>query len=299
MRVKTSQQGNQVSATGVKVRPQPSLMTQTPALDGRATSLLNFQHIYGNRLTQQMLRPALLQRQMAVSRPGDECGASEMGEERIQRDENPASDDAFPVINLEFAVDPGQTQRCCTCGTPPCVGHLGPPAAGDNTAQNGMNLVATILHTIASSTRSLDYGFVQIVRARRCLEFLPAVGGGWTVTNEWPVGTNDVFGACATCTTPQVRDGLPEIVFADAPGFVTANSRLGAPAFGNQLMQRANLQTWVIAREGRGPWRRISVTFNWHSVSWIRRDPAGNWELNPGHNRIGPGWASFGAGCPA
>jgi len=223
-------------------------------------------------------------------------GTSEKYEGTIQRKEKSDSADAFPLINVEFAANPGQPQRCCTCGTPPCASHLGPAVVGDITAQNGMNLVATILHTIASSAKPLDYGFVQTVQSRQCLEHLPALGGGWVVTDQRPAGSNDVFDPCATCTTPQVRDSIPEIVFADAPGLRT---RLRAPAFGNQLMQKANLQTWVIARESRGPWRRISEPFRWHSVSWVRRDIAGNWELNPGHNEIGPGWTRFGAGCPA
>lgn len=218
----------------------------------------------------------------------------------LQRQPDPDADntDAFPEVNAELVLDPGQRQRCCTCGTPPCVAHLGAAVPGDPTAQNGVNLVATLLHTIASSSRSLDYGFVQVMQTRRCLEFLAAVGGGWTIVDNQPAGTNDVFGACATCTTPIVRDVLPEIVYADAPGLALAGSQIGARAFGNQLVQRGNFQTWVIARAGRQPWRRISEPVRWHSLSWIRSDAAGNWELNPGHNEIGPGWTRFGGGCP-
>jgi hypothetical protein len=217
----------------------------------------------------------------------------------LQREPDPDSDDtdAFPLVNAELVLDPAQHQRCCTCGTPPCVAHLGPAVPGDPTAQNGMNLVATLLHTIASSSRPLDYGFVQVVQARRCLEFLPSVGGGWENVLERPPGSNDVFDPCATCTTPRVTDGLPEIVFSDSPG-IAIGANIGDPAFGNQIVQRGNFATWVIAREGRRPWRRISEPVRWHSLSWMRRDAAGNWELNPGHNQIGLEWTRFGAGCP-
>jgi hypothetical protein len=218
------------------------------------------------------------------------------GELLISRQEAPAGDE-FPVINAEFDANPGHPQRCCTCGTPPCLAHNGPPGPADDTAQNGMNLVAKILHTIASSSRALDYGFVQITHARRCFQFNP--GDAWDTVLDRPPGSNDVFGACATCTVPQIRDGLPEIVFSDAPGFAMPNTIIGTPAFGNQLMQRANFHTWVIAREDNHPWQRISEPVHWHSVSWIRRDAAGNWELNPGQNEIGPGPAPMAAGCPA
>src|SRR5262249_22713405 len=95
---------------------------------------------------------------------------AKIDEAKIQRKENPDNANVFPSINLEFMANLGQKQRCCTCGTPPCVSHLGSAVVGDNTAQNGMNLVATILHTIASSARLLDYGFVQVVQSRQCLE---------------------------------------------------------------------------------------------------------------------------------
>lgn len=234
--------------------------------------------------------------QDAAAEPAETLAADSVWQRAPAPD--PTDTEAFPVVNAELVLDPAQPQRCCTCGTPPCVAHLGPAVPGDPTAQNGMNLVATILHTIASSTRSLDYGFVQTAQARRCLEFLPAHGGGWTNVLERPAGSNDVFDPCATCTTPRVRDTLPEIVFSDAPGFAIPGAHIGDLAFGNQIMQQGNFQTWVIAREARQPWHRISEPVRWHSRSWMRRDAAGNWELNPGHNQIGPGWTRFGAGCP-
>ena len=110
-------------------------------------------------------------------------------------------------------------------------------------------------------------------------------------------GHDDSPVADATCRIPDSRN---EITMTDAPGYGRGGTiRLGgrAQADTEELTLRMNAVNWVIARERPGRWQRISELFRWHSVSGIRRDAAGNWELTPGGNRIGENHTWIG-GCP-
>ena len=195
----------------------------------------------------------------------------------------------LPAAEFVRFVTSGSVRCCRVAGTGGCPPHLGAAQPGDPRPKNGMNLVASI----TGHRPGVEYGFVQVIHMQQCLRFSAALGGGWGTSDSRGPGSDDSPIPGATCPVPDARN---EITMTDAPGFTIA---LG----GNELTdaeeatQRMNATNWVIAREPSRPWRRISELFRWHSVTAIRRNAAGNWELTPRANLIGEGYINVG-GCP-
>jgi hypothetical protein len=145
---------------------------------------------------------------------------------------------------------------------------------------------------ISGDRPGIEYGFVQVEHDSSCDRDTAAAGGAWHQTITGP-GEADGPNAGATCTRPNAAG---EITMTDAPGFAAA---LGgaAPGGRDEMSMRMNATDWVIARERPGKWQRISDLFVWHSITRIRRNGAGNWELFPGGNAVGQGAVTLG-GCP-
>jgi hypothetical protein len=195
---------------------------------------------------------------------------------------------AMPTAALARFVTTGPVQCCRVAGDHGCPPHLGPSTAADGRDQNGMNLV----FTISGDRPGIQYGFVQVEHDSLCSRNSAAAGGAWNQTITGP-GAADGPIPAATCLTPNAAN---EITMTDAPGFATALG--GAPPAGlDEMSMRMNASDWVIARQGRGRWQRISDLFVWHSISRIRRNGAGNWELFPNGNSLGQGATALG-GCP-
>jgi hypothetical protein len=151
-----------------------------------------------------------------------------------------------------------------------------------------MNLV----FTVNGHRPGIQYRFVQRIEFRRCNRWDAANGGNWDQLDHGGPGRPDSPVRNATCPIPNANH---EITMMDAPGFDIA---LGGPGFPlmDENTLRMNASNWVIAREGRGPWRRISAVFHWFSITRVRRSAAGTLELVPGGNRIGAGSRLIG-GC--
>lgn len=199
----------------------------------------------------------------------------------------------LPTANFARFVTRGRVRCCRDRGRGECPPHLGVARRGDPRPQNGMNLVATI----AGHRPGVEYGFVQVIHFRRCIRYSAGVGGGWGEVDSGGPGHGDSPVADATCRISNSRN---EITMTDAPGYGRGGTiRLGGRTLANteELTLRMNAVNWVIARERPGRWERISELFRWHSVTGIRRDAAGNWELTPSGNRIGEGHTWIG-GCP-
>ncbi len=196
---------------------------------------------------------------------------------------------ALPVATFARFVTAGPV-RCCSAAMA-CPPHLGCAVAGDPFAVNGMNL----FFTIAGHRPTVEYGFVQVISSMACDRRNPAGGAAWVVTDQDAPGTDDSPFPGATCTRPNAAN---EIGMEDDPGFGNGPGLGGGGSPGwDERSFRMNATDWVIARELPGRWRRISDLFAWHSISRIRRNAAGNWELFPGGNAIGRGYTRIG-GCP-
>jgi hypothetical protein len=153
-----------------------------------------------------------------------------------------------------------------------------------------MNLVAVV----SGHRPGIEYSFAQAIQFRRCMRFTPALGGNWQQVDSQGPGYPDSPVSDAMCPVPDAHN---EITMTDAPGFRLALGQAGPPPGVQELSSRANAVNWIIAREGRGKWHRISDLFRWYSVTRIRRNAAGNWELSPAGNAIGRGSVKIG-GCP-
>ncbi len=186
-------------------------------------------------------------------------------------------------------VTSGRVRCCRAAGPKGCPSHLGAAQPGDPRPKNGMNLVAAV----TGHRPGIEYGFVQVIHMQQCVRFSAAIGGGWGTSDSRSPGSDDSPIPEATC---QIPDAQNEITMTDAPGFSIALGSAELPD-AEETTQRMNATNWVIAREPRQPWRRISELFRWHSVTAIRRNTAGNWELTPRANRIGEGYTNVG-GCP-
>lgn len=202
----------------------------------------------------------------------------------------PGTATALPTATFaEFATS-GQVRCCRLHGPAGCPPHLGVAKPGDSHAKNGMNLS----FSISGHRPSVEYGFVQVVHSKQCVHDDPANGGWWKAGEQGP-GLADSPDPGATCTRP---NRLSHITMADAPGETTMlGSREGVDPTLTEVTRRTNATDWVIAREGSGPWTRVSEFFHWHSTTWIRRDAAGRWVLAPRGNSIGKGFTAIGS-CP-
>lgn len=204
----------------------------------------------------------------------------------IQREDDPPAQGAQLPTAQATLVTRGRV-RCCR--HPFCPTHLGVARPRDPRPQNGVNIRAVITRHRAG----VEYGFVQTVHSRQCMRFSASLGGGWARGRYRVPGSDDSPEPFATCRRPNARG---EILMADGPGLIVGLNT--PPEAGlEEMTQRANLTTWVIARQRPGRWRRISGLVRWHSVTRIRRGVAGNWELVPGRNRLGTGYTRVG-GCP-
>ncbi len=195
----------------------------------------------------------------------------------------------FPNATFTRFDTKGPVRCCKDRGRGECPTHLGEAIPGDARPQNGMNLV----FSLGGHRPGIEYGFVQVIHSQQCFLLDAAVGGGWDQAQSNPPGSDDSPVVDATCPIPDARN---EITMTDAPGLLIPLGSRGMPHT-EQHTQRVNATDWVIARERPGPWQRISEQFQWHSVTRIRRNPAGNWELVPGANRIARGFTKIG-GCP-
>lgn len=195
----------------------------------------------------------------------------------------------FPSAAFVRFVTSGRVRCCRAAGPKGCPPHLGVAQPADPRPKNGMNLVASI----TGHRPGIEYGFVQVIHMQQCVRFSAAIGGGWGTSDSRGPGSDDSPIPEATCSVPDAQN---EITMTDAPGFSIALGSAELPD-AEEATQRMNATNWVIAREPRQPWRRISELFRWHSVTAIRRNNAGNWELAPRANRIGEGYINVGS-CP-
>jgi hypothetical protein len=195
----------------------------------------------------------------------------------------------FPTATFARFVTSGPV-RCCNDvhHTGQCPPHLGPAVPGDPQPQNGMNLV----FRVDGHRPGIQYRFVQRIEFQRCIRWAPVNGGNWELLDRAGPGHPDSPVRNATCPIPNANN---EITMMDAPGFQIALGGSGTVGI-DEITVRMNASNWVIAREGRGPWRRISGIFHWFSTTRIRRNAAGVMELSPGANRIGAGSCVIG-GC--
>ena len=200
------------------------------------------------------------------------------------------------VIRVDFrngddgdAPDP---DNCCAI----CVDlRLG--VRQNATASNGMEMT----FTLSGHRRGMEYDITRTVRA----SLWERRAGVWTRRARLPMGTPDDRDDRDECLEPWHN----KIFVVDTPGFRDPGGPLarlalpaphipGIPADATDLVQRHSFAEWVIARnkaEGitwtplrlppRGDGTRPRHIY-WHSIEWLTRDQAGNWEMNIGRSRI-------------
>lgn len=203
------------------------------------------------------------------------------------------------VTGVEFRNgDDGDTphqDNCCAI----CVDiRLGVRQNG--TASNGMEMI----FTLSGHRRGIEYDIVRTVRA----SIWQRAAGVWTRLVRQPMGTPDDRDDRDECLEPWHN----RIFVVDAPGVRDPGGPLqrlrlpvahipGIPATATDLVLRHSFAEWVIARsttEGI-PWTPLRLPprrdgtrprhIYWHSIEWLTRDQAGNWEMEIGRSRIGRG----------
>lgn len=197
---------------------------------------------------------------------------------------------AFPTItNVVFRTSGNSSaNNCCRlCPTTLGVGRGG-------TASNGMELI----YTVSGHRRGINY---DILRTRRNTLFQRRAGA-WARLETQPMGTFDDRHNDDECLT--LRDGKLYVI--DTPGYpgtvlprangarfggLTAGVRTDADA--TEVLIRFNFAEWVIAKDfldPAGKWTPISspMFFRWHSITWLRRNGANQWVLDP-RSTIGRG----------
>jgi len=188
-------------------------------------------------------------------------------------------------------VAPHQDNCCAIC---PEI-RLGVRQNG--TASNGMEM----MFTLSAHRRGLEYDIVRTVRA----SLWQRMAGVWRRLLRLPMGTPDDRTDRDECLEPWGN----RIFAVDVPGFRDPGGPLarlalpvaqipGIPAAATDLVMRHSFAEWVIARsKSEGiPWTPLRLPLRsdgtrprhiyWHSIEWLTRDAAGNWDLDAGRSRI-------------
>lgn len=212
------------------------------------------------------------------------------------------------IISVIFRNQDGTTSAAANC-CPTCqvvrpdgvrVGtgiNLGVGQSG--TASNGMEM----RFVLSRHCRGLEY---DVLRTRRN-SLWERRNGAWTRLESQPMGTRDDRHDEDECLTPRDR----QIFVIDQPGWgrVVLPAPAGTVFAGftpltethadaTEVVLRLSFAEWVQARsrlEGI-PWTRLELPRRgvgtlppfifWHTVTWLRRDPAGRWILDRARSRI-------------
>jgi len=167
----------------------------------------------------------------------------------------------------------------------------------NGTASNGMEMI----FTLSGHRRGIEYDITRTVRA----SILQRAAGVWTRLLRLPMGTPDDREDRDECLEPWHN----RIFVVDAPGVRDPAGPLGRLALpaahipgiaatATHLVLRHSFAEWVIARSITDgiPWTPLRLPprkdgtrprhIYWHSIEWVMRDQAGNWDMDLGRSRI-------------
>jgi hypothetical protein len=203
---------------------------------------------------------------------------------------------SLPDVTLvQFRNGNGDTPDSNNCCAICAVLRLG--VRQNATASNGMEMI----FRLSGHRRGLEYDITRTVRA----SIWQRSGGVWARMLRLPMGTGDDQEDRDECLQPWNN----RIFAVDAPGIrdpggplqrlrLPAASIPGIPNSATDLVFRHSFAEWVIARSKSEniAWTPLRLPprsdgtrprhIYWHSIEWLSRDSAGNWDMDIVRSRI-------------